>query len=90
METGPRPHQEHVGEASLGAAQSSNPPAGTPVVPLALALSVTAGAVNGTAFALAQAGNELFYLVDNVALDGPPVWVHEGEVETCRVARGST
>jgi hypothetical protein len=68
----------------------TDPPAGTPVVPLALALSLTAGAVNGTALALAQAGNELFYLVDNAALDGPPVWVHEGEVETCRVARGGT
>jgi len=64
----------------------TEPPAGTPVVPLALALSLTAGAVNGTALALAQAGNELFYLVDNAALDGPPLWVHEGEVETCRVA----
>ena len=68
----------------------TQPPAGTPVVPLALALSLTAGAVNGTALALAQAGNELFYLVDNAALDGPPLWVHEGEVETCRVATGGT
>ena len=68
----------------------TDPPAGTPVVPLALALSLTAGAVKGTALALAQAGNEPVYLVDNAALDGPPVWVHEGEVETCRVARGST
>ena len=63
-------------------------PAGTPVMPLALALSLTAGAVNGTAVALAQAGTDLFYLVDNAALDGPPVWVHEGEIETCRVAIG--
>jgi hypothetical protein len=68
----------------------TDPPAGTPVIPLALALFLTAGAVNGTAFALAQVGNELFYLVDNAALDGPPVWVHEGEVETCRVAMGGT
>ena len=68
----------------------TDPPAGTPVVPLALALSLTAGAVSGTALALAQAGNEPVYLVDNAALDGPPLWVHEGEVETCRVARGST
>ena len=68
----------------------TDPPAGTPVVPLALALSLTAGAVNGTALALAQAGNELFYLVDNAALDGPPVWLHEGEFGTCRVARGGT
>ena len=68
----------------------TDPPAGTPVVPLALALSLTAGAVKGTALALAQAGNEPVYPVDNAALDGPPLWVHEGEVETCRVARGST
>jgi hypothetical protein len=26
MDTDPRPDQEHFGEASLGAAQSSNPP----------------------------------------------------------------
>jgi hypothetical protein len=26
MGSDPRPHQEHFGEASLGAAQSSNPP----------------------------------------------------------------
>jgi hypothetical protein len=68
----------------------TDPLAGTPVVPLALALSLTAGAVNGTAVALARAGDELFYLVDNAALDGPPLWVHEGEVETCRVATGGT
>ena len=68
----------------------TDPPAGTPVVPPALALSLTAGAVKGTALALAQAGNEPVYLVDNAALDGPPLWVHEGEVETRRVARGST
>jgi hypothetical protein len=59
-------------------------------MPLALALFLTAGAVNGTAVALARAGNELFYLVDNAAVDGPPVWVHEGEVESCRVAMGGT
>ena len=64
----------------------TDPPAGASVVPLALPLSLTAGAVNGTAVALARAGTELFYLVDNAALDGPPVWVHEGEIETCRVA----
>ena len=34
----------------------TDPPAGTAVVPLALALSLTAGAVNGTAVALARAG----------------------------------
>jgi hypothetical protein len=49
------------------------------IVPLALALSLAAGAVNSTAVALARADNEVFYLVDNAALDGPPLWVHEGE-----------
>jgi hypothetical protein len=51
----------------------TDPPAGTPVVRLALALSLTAGAVKGTALAFAQAGNELVYLADNTALDGPPL-----------------
>jgi len=68
----------------------ADPPAGASVVPLALALSLTAGAVNGTAVALAWTGDELFYLVDNAALEGPPLWVHEGEVETCRVAMCGT
>jgi hypothetical protein len=68
----------------------TDPPAGTSVVPLALALSLTAGAVNGTAVALARAGYELFDLVDHAALDGPPPWVHECKVETCRVAMGGT
>ena len=63
-----------------------DPPIGARIVPLAVPLSLTAGAVSGTAVALAQAGPQLFYLVDNAALDGPPVWVHEGEVEQCRVA----
>jgi hypothetical protein len=62
------------------------PPAGAPIVALTLPLFVTAGAVNGTAVALARAGTEIFYLVDDAALDGPPLWVHEGEVEKCRVA----
>ena len=68
----------------------ADPPAGATVVPLALALSLTAGAVNGTAVALAWTGDELFYLVENAALDEPPLWVHEGEVETCRVAMCGT
>jgi hypothetical protein len=38
----------------------TDPPAGAPVVPLALAPSPTAGAVN-----------ELVYLADNPAVDGP-------------------
>jgi hypothetical protein len=63
-----------------------NPPAGAPVTPLAVPLFVGAGPVQGTAFALVRAGDELFYLVDNAAVDGPPVWVHEGQVEICRVA----
>lgn len=62
-----------------------DPPAATPVVALMLPLWLTAGAVNGTAIAIARAGDELFYLVDNAALDGPPLWVHEGEIEKCRV-----
>jgi hypothetical protein len=68
----------------------TDPPAGASVVPLTLALFLTAGVVNGTAVALARADNELFYLVDNAAVDGPPVWVHEGEVETCRVVMAGT
>jgi hypothetical protein len=59
-------------------------------VPPALALSLTAGAVNGTAVALAQAGDERFYLVDDPAPDRPPPWVHEGEAKACRVATGGT
>ena len=63
-----------------------NPPAGVPLVPLALPLMITAGAVRGTALVLARAGDELFYLVDNAALDGPPLWVHEAEIERCALA----
>jgi hypothetical protein len=47
-------------------------------MPIALPMSLTAGAVNGIAVALARADDALFYLVDNAALEGPPVWVHEG------------
>ena len=63
-----------------------DPPIGARIVALAVPLALTAGTVSGIAVALAQAGPELYYLVDNAALDGPPVWVHEGEVEQCRVA----
>ena len=59
METDPRPDQEHFGEASLGAAQSSNPPDDPD-------------------------------MIDPTADPLDPPWVHEGEVETCRVARGGT
>jgi hypothetical protein len=55
------------------------------MVPIALPMSLTAGAVNGIAVVLARADDAIFYLVDNAALEGPPVWVHEAEVEKCRV-----
>jgi hypothetical protein len=63
-----------------------NPPEGVPVVPLALPLVVNAGSVHGTALALARSGDELYYLVDNAGIDGPPLWVHEGEIEHCALA----
>jgi hypothetical protein len=56
------------------------------LVALAMPLLVSAGAVNGTAVALARHGDDLYYLVDNAAVAGPPVWVHEGEVERCTLA----
>jgi hypothetical protein len=62
------------------------PPAHSPVVPLALPLFVSAGHVGGIAFAFARDANELWYLVDHAAVDGPPVWVHEGQIEKCFVA----
>ena len=64
----------------------NQPPAGVPLVALALPLMITAGAVHGTALALARSGDELFYLVDNAAIDGPPLWVHEAEIERCALA----
>jgi hypothetical protein len=64
----------------------TDPPADAAVVALTLPLFVTAGPVAGTAVALARAGVETYYLVDNAALDGPPVWLHEREVERCAVA----
>jgi hypothetical protein len=56
------------------------------LVALALPLVVGAGAVNGTAFVLARSGDDLWYLVDNAAVDGPPLWVPEGEIERCALA----
>jgi hypothetical protein len=47
---------------------------------------VTAGPVRGTALAVARAGQDLYYLVDDAAPGGPPVWVHEGEIDTSVVA----
>ena len=63
-----------------------NPPEGVPLLPLALPLLITAGAVHGTAIVLARSGDDLFYLVDNAALEGPPLWVHEAEIERCALA----
>jgi hypothetical protein len=63
----------------------TDPPPDAVIVPLAVPMALTAGAVNGIAVALARADVALFYLVDNAALEGPPVWVHEAEVEKCRV-----
>ena len=61
----------------------ASPPEGAPIVALALPLFVSTGAVHGTALALARAGDELFYLVDNATIEGPPLWVHEAEIERC-------
>lgn len=59
------------------------PPDDVKIVPLALPLFMAAGAVSGTAIALARSGADLYYLVDNAAAAGPPVWVQEGEVDKC-------
>jgi hypothetical protein len=60
-----------------------NPPDGAALLALALPLVVSAGAVNGTALVVARSGAELFYLVDNATVDGPPLWVHERDIERC-------
>lgn len=62
------------------------PPVDAVLVALGMPLLMTAGAVTGTALVLARSGDELYYLVDNVAAAGPPVWVHEGEVQRCTLA----
>jgi hypothetical protein len=64
----------------------TNPPQNAVVFALALPLYVDAGAVHGIAVAAARAAEDMYYLVDNALLDGPPVWLAEGEVERCRVA----
>jgi hypothetical protein len=64
----------------------ATPPEDATVVALALPLFVGAGAINGTALALARSGADMYYLVDNALIDGPPVWVHEAAVERCSVA----
>jgi len=62
------------------------PPDNASLVALSLPLFIGAGTINGTAVAAARAGPDMYYLVDNALLDGPPVWVHESEVERCAVA----
>ena len=37
-----------------------NPPEGVPLLPLALPLLITAGAVHGTALVIARSGDDLF------------------------------
>lgn len=61
-------------------------PADATLVALAMPLLVSAGAVNGTAFAPAPSGDQLYHLLDNVAVEGPPGWVSEGEVERCTLS----
>jgi hypothetical protein len=62
------------------------PPTDATLVALGMPLFMAAGAVNGTALMVARSGDELYYLVDDAAVAGPPVWVHEGEVERCSLA----
>jgi hypothetical protein len=69
--------------APQGAAE---PSADAAVVALAIPLFMTAGVVNGTAVAMCRDSAGVYYLVDNAPADGPPIWIHEGEVERCSVA----
>jgi hypothetical protein len=62
------------------------PPAEAQIVALAVPLFVRAGAVNGIAVAMAYVADAGYYLVDDAPIDGPPVWIHEGEIERCFVA----
>lgn len=64
-----------------------NPPEDATLLALALPLFIEAGAIHGTALVVARAGDELYYLVDNALPDGPPLWVHEGEVERSALLR---
>jgi hypothetical protein len=63
------------------------PPPEARVIALDVPLFVKAGAVNGVAVAMARVVDRMYYLVDDAPADGPPVWVHEGEIERCFVAR---
>jgi hypothetical protein len=67
------------------AEQLPEPAADATITALAIPLFLTAGPVNGTAFAVSRDSAGLYYLVDNAPVDGPPVWVHEGAVERCSV-----
>jgi hypothetical protein len=62
------------------------PPPEAQIVALAVPLFMSAGAVNGIAVAMARVEDALYYLVDNALVEGPPLWVHEGEIERCFVA----
>jgi hypothetical protein len=62
------------------------PPPEARIVALAVPLFVSAGAVNGIAVAIARRDGAMYYLVDNAPIDGPPLWIHESEVERCFVA----
>jgi hypothetical protein len=53
---------------------------------LAVPLFISAGAVNGIAIATARVEDAMYYLVDNVLVEGPPLWVHESEIERSFVA----
>jgi hypothetical protein len=57
-----------------------------PIVPLAIPLFMDAGPVKGTAVALCRDGRGLWYLVDHATGEGPPLWVHEGQIDRCAVA----
>jgi hypothetical protein len=62
------------------------PPAQAQIVALSVPLFMSAGAVNGVAVAAARIEDVMYYLVDNALVDGPPLWIHEGEIERCFVA----
>jgi hypothetical protein len=62
------------------------PPPDALVFPLSLALFVSAGPVHGTAVAAARGGDDMYYLVDNAPVEGPPLWVHEAAIDRCHVA----
>jgi hypothetical protein len=61
----------------------TTPPPDATLLTLTMPLFMSAGPVQGTALVLARSGVDLYYLVDNAAAEGPPVWVAEGEIEKC-------